>query len=499
MIELLTTAEMAEADRLAIAGGIPGIELMERAGRAVSDATARMQLGHVMIVAGPGNNGGDGFVAARYLSENGFVVRLCLVGEPKTLKGDAALAAELWRGAVEQASPAILAGCDVIIDALFGAGLHRNVEGLPRAMVDAMNASGVPVVAVDLPSGVNGTSGAVMGVAVNATKTVTFFRRKTGHLLLPGRMHCGTVEVADIGIPERVLEKIRPQTFTNTPALWGRSFPRPTLLGHKYSRGHAVVVSGGPSTTGAARFAARGSLRAGAGLVTIASPREALAVNASHSIAVMVRPVDGAGELREFLADRRRNAVVVGPGGGVGAAMLEQVVTALATQAAVVLDADALTSFSDQPASLVSAIGQRSNNNVVVTPHEGEFARLFKDIHAKTQGISKVEKTRLAAQFCSAVVVYKGADTVIAAPDRRAAIADNGPPTLATAGSGDVLSGVIAGLMAQGMQAFEAACAGVWLHGEAAREFGPGLIAEDLPEMLPRVYRRLFADLGDRG
>jgi hydroxyethylthiazole kinase-like uncharacterized protein yjeF len=216
-------------------------------------------------------------------------------------------------------------------------------------------------------------------------------------------------------------------------------------------------------------------------------------------MAVMVRPVDGAGELGEFLADRRRNAVVVGPGGGVGAAMLEQVVTALATQAAVVLDADALTSFSDQPASLVSAIGQRSNNNVVVTPHEGEFARLFKDIHAKTQGISKVEKTRLAAQFCSAVVVYKGADTVIAAPDRRAAIADNGPPTLATAGSGDVLSGVIAGLMAQGMQAFEAACAGVWLHGEAAREFGPGLIAEDLPEMLPRVYRRLFADLGDRG
>jgi hydroxyethylthiazole kinase-like uncharacterized protein yjeF len=496
MIELLTTGEMAEVDRLAIADGIPGIELMENAGRAVADATAMMQRRRITVVAGPGNNGGDGFVAARHLSRRGFAVRLFFVGDPKKLKGDAALAAERWSGAVEKASPAALTDCDIIVDALFGAGLDREVEGLPRVMIDAMNASGVPVIAVDLPSGVNGTSGTVMGAAVLATRTVTFFRRKTGHLLLPGRLRCGAIEVTDIGIPESVLEKIRPQTFANTPAFWGRSFPRPSSQGHKYSRGHAVVVSGGSSTTGAARLAARGALRAGAGLVTIASPREALAINATESVAVMVRPIDGATELGEFLADKRRNAAVLGPGGGVGPAMRDKVLTALASQAAAVLDADALTSFADKPGILASAIGRRSGRGVVLTPHEGEFSRIFKDIHDGHHRISKVDKARLASRSCGAVVVYKGADTVVAAPDSRATIADNGPPTLATAGSGDVLSGIVAGLMAQGMQAFEAACAGVWLHGEAAREFGPGLISEDLPEMLPQVYRRLFVDLG---
>ena len=278
-------------------------------------------------------------------------------------------------------------------------------------------------------------------------------------------------------------------------ALWGGAFPRPDSQGHKYSRGHTVVVSGGASTTGAARLAARGALRAGAGLVTIASPREALAINAAESLAVMVRPVDGAAELGEFLGDRRRNAVVLGPGGGVGPQMREQVLAALASHAAVVLDADALTSFADHADALADAIRKRRGNGVL-TPHEGEFSRLFRKIYEDHKSNSKLEKTRLAAEFCGAVVVYKGADTVVAAPDRRATIAENGPPSLATAGSGDVLAGIIGGLMAQGMPAFEAASAGVWLHGDAATEFGPGLIAEDLPDMLPRVYRRLLAGLG---
>lgn len=498
MIELLTTAEMAEADRLTIASGISGIELMENAGRVVADVTDRMQRQRVTVVAGPGNNGGDGFVAARHLSERGHKVRLCFVGEPKKLKGDAALAAKRWDGTVEEASPAALADCDIIVDALFGAGLDRDVEGLPRAMIGAMNAGGVPIVAVDLPSGVNGTSGAIMGAAVNATRTVTFFRRKTGHLLLPGRLNCGTVEVSDIGIPDSVLGSIKPQTFANAPQLWGGMFPKPRSQGHKYSRGHAVVVSGGPSTTGAARLAARGALRAGAGLVTIASPREALAINAAASLAVMVRPVDGSAELAEFLTDKRRNAVVLGPGGGVGAAMREAVLTALRSQAAVVLDADALTSFAEEPDVLFSAISGRTGPPVVMTPHDGEFSRIFSDINKKTNSNSKLEKTRLAADNSGAVVVYKGADTVVAAQNGHAAIADNGPPSLATAGSGDVLAGMIAGLVAQGMPAFEAANAAVWLHGEAATEFGAGLIAEDLPDMLPRVYRRLFADPGVR-
>src|SRR6478672_95457 len=372
MIELLTTAEMAEADRLTIAGGRPGIDLMENAGRAVADAAARMAQGRrVLVIAGPGNNGGDGFVAAGLLAGRGFEVRVACAGDRAKLRGDAARAAERWQGATEAAAPDALGDCDLIIDALFGAGLDRPLEGATRALIEAINASGRPVLAVDLPSGVNGSSGAIMGAAVKATRTVTFFRRKTGHLLLPGRLHCGALEVADIGIPDRVLEAIKPKTFTNRPALWGSVFPQPAAEGHKYSRGHAVVVSGGVSTTGAARLAARGALRAGAGLVTIASPREALAVNAAANLAVMVRPVDGTDELAEFLTDQRRNAVILGPGGGVGAAMREQVGVALAANAAVVLDADALTSFAGEPAALASVIG-KSRSNAVLTPHDGE-------------------------------------------------------------------------------------------------------------------------------
>jgi ADP-dependent NAD(P)H-hydrate dehydratase / NAD(P)H-hydrate epimerase len=497
MIELLTTAEMAEADRLTIAAGMPGIELMENAGRAVAEAAiGSMQGRRVVVVAGPGNNGGDGFVAARLLAERGHPVRVSFVGDRKRLRGDAALAAGRWSGQVEEASPAAVAKCDVIIDALFGAGLDREVAGLPRAMIEAMNASEVPVVAVDLPSGVNGTSGAVMGTAVNANHTVTFFRCKTGHLLLPGRLHCGAIHVADIDIPAAVLEQIKPSAFANEPSLWSRAFPRPRPEGHKYSRGHAVVVSGGQSATGAARLAARGALRVGAGLVTLASPREALSVNAAASLAVMVRPVDGAAELTGFLADKRRNAIALGPGGGVGPAMRDQVAAALASEAAVVLDADALTSFAEEPATLASLITKRDRSSAVLTPHEGEFAILFKQIYNNHDVNSKLEKTRLAARLSGAIVLNKGPDTVVAAPDGRASIAANAPATLATAGSGDVLTGMITGLLAQGMPPFEAASAAVWLHGEAATSFGPGLISEDLPDELPSVYRRLFAAPG---
>lgn len=498
MIELLTTVEMAEADRLSIAAGVSGIDLMENAGRAVADrACAILQGRRVVVVAGPGNNGGDGFVAARMLAERGHDVRVSFVGDRGRLKGDAARAAAAWQGPVKPAVPDALAGGGFIaVDALFGAGLDRAVEGLPRAMIEAMNACEAPVVAVDLPSGVNGTSGAVMGIAVKATCSVTFFRPKVGHLLLPGRRHCGTIEVADIGIPAGVLGRINPATFANRPALWGRHFPVPNVEGHKYSRGHAVVVSGGLSSTGAARLAARGALRAGAGLVTLASPRDALSVNAAASLAVMVRLVDGAADLTALLADRRHNAVVLGPGGGVGPAMRAQVLAALASEAAVVLDADALTSFADAPEDLFATIRVRAAHPVVLTPHEGEFIRLFNIIYNDVKLNSKLEKVRAAARLSGAVVLVKGPDTVVAAPGGGASIADNAPASLATAGSGDVLAGMIAGLLAQHMPPFEAASAAVWLHGEAASQFGAGLISEDLPEALPAVLRRLLADRG---
>ncbi|MDO9411483.1 MAG: NAD(P)H-hydrate dehydratase [Pseudolabrys sp.] len=490
--ELLTTAEMGEADRLTIKAGTPGIDLMERAGIAVADAVSALSGRRVLVVAGPGNNGGDGFVAARHLAERGYEVGVSFVGDRAKLKGDAATAASRWSGQVHPAEPAQLDGCDIVIDALFGAGLDRDITGQAKAMIEAINQSSATIVAVDLPSGINGGNGAVMGAAVKAQHTVTFFRRKPGHVLLPGRLHCGTLTLADIGIPASMLDAIKPQTFANGPALWGARFPVPKVAGHKYARGHAVVVSGGLSTTGAARLSARGALRAGAGLVTIASPTDALAVNAANSLAVMVRPVEGAEALADFLTDKRLNAVVLGPGGGVGAVMRELVLAALASEAAVVLDADALTSFADQPVALFKAIQQRHGGGVVLTPHGGEFNRLFKSLSDDPQVNSKLEQARQAARASGAVVLLKGADTVVAAPDGRASIADNAPPYLATAGAGDVLAGMIAGLLAQGMEPFEAASAAVWLHGEAAAAFGPGLIAEDLPEALPGVYRRLF-------
>jgi hydroxyethylthiazole kinase-like uncharacterized protein yjeF len=493
MFELLTTAEMAEADRLTIASGIPGIDLMENAGRAVADAACCVLQGRdVVVVAGPGKNGGDGFVAARVLAERGHAVRVSFVGDKAKLKGDAARAAERWTGPIEQASPMMITGRELVIDALFGAGLDREVEDGLSNLIEAINASGATVIAVDLPSGINGTTGTVMGVAVEASQTVTFFRRKTGHLLLPGRLHCGPVRVADIGIPAKVLDRIEATTFANEPALWARALPQIRPDGHKYTRGHAVIVSGGLSSTGAARLAARGALRAGAGLVTIASPRDALAVNAAANLAVMVRPVDSGKELAEFLADKRRNAIALGPGGGVGPAMRDLVGAALAGRTKVVLDADALTSFADGRAVLFSVIAKRAGCDTVLTPHEGEFSRLFKGIWGEDKFSSKLEKARLAARASGAIVLVKGPDTVIATPDGRASIAANAPPTLATAGSGDVLTGMLAGLLAQGMPAFEAACAAAWLHGEAAASFGPGLISEDLPEELPRVFRRFL-------
>jgi hydroxyethylthiazole kinase-like uncharacterized protein yjeF len=327
---------------------------------------------------------------------------------------------------------------------------------------------------------------------VQATHSVTFFRKKPGHLLIPGRLRCGAVSVVDIGIPDTVLAQVAPKTFENVPALWRWQFPVPRLDGHKYVRGHAVVVSGPMWSTGAARLAAWGALRAGAGLVTIASPRDALAVNAAANLAIMVRPVDGAAEFAAFLGDRRLNALAIGPGIGVAETTCELVLAALSGERAVVLDADALTSFAGAPGRLAEPLKARGERATILTPHEGEFSRYFFSLDKRTKVGSKLERARLAAALTGVIVLLKGADTVVAAPDGRAAIAANAPAYLATAGAGDVLTGIAAGLLAQGMPAFEAACAAVWLHGEAAAAVGPGLISEDLPEALPSVYRALL-------
>ena len=496
-MEVLTTAEMERADRLTIATGTPGFALMLSAGQAVAETAADLvEEGPILLVAGPGNNGGDGFVAAAELVAQGREVSVISMCERDALKGDAASAAKGWKYPVLPFTPQAIGKPALIIDALFGAGLSRPVTGEPHDMIAAINASGAPVIAVDLPSGVNGTTAAIMGIAVRANETVTFFRKKPAHLLLPGRSYCGRVRVADIGIEASVLDEIKPQTFENTPQFWRKSFPVPRTEAHKYVRGHVLVVSGDLAATGAARMAARGALRAGAGLVTLASPRDALAVNAAALTAVMVRPVDTAIEFGAQLSDKRFNACVIGPGAGISERTRDFVHTALSAQRALVLDADALTSFADAPDRLFESIKGARGGQVVLTPHEGEFPRLFSDISNKHPGRSKLERVRAAAERSGAVVLLKGPDTTVAAPDGRATIAANAPPWLATAGAGDVLSGIIAGLLAQGVSAFEAASMGVWMHGEAGREAGPGLIAEDLSEVLPAVHRHIYDEFG---
>jgi hydroxyethylthiazole kinase-like uncharacterized protein yjeF len=396
--------------------------------------------------------------------------------------------AKRFAGAREPLRPDILAGADVVVDALLGAGLARPIEGKLARLIERVNASGLPVIAVDVPSGIDGTTGEVSGVAIRAAATVTFFRLKPGHLLLPGRVHCGEVRRADIGIPDSVLATIDAETFANAPALWLAQFPWPKEERHKYARGHAVVVSGPAFSTGAARLGARGALRIGAGLVTVASPRDAILVNAAQLTAIMVREADDARGLKSLLADRRKNAVLIGPGVGVGERTKEMVLAALGSEAAIVLDADALTSFAGDPKPLFAAIAAR-NAPVVLTPHDGEFARLFGDLAS----LAKLARARQAASRSGAIIVLKGADTVVAVPDGAASINATTSPWLATAGTGDVLGGMILGLLAQGMPGFAGTSAAVWLHGAAAKDFGPGLIAEDLPEMLPKVLRELRA------
>src|SRR6516164_8243503 len=318
-MEVLTTAEMERADRLTIAAGTPGFALMLSAGQAVAEATRDLvEEGPILVVCGPGNNGGDGFVAAAELAAQGREVSIILMCDREALRGDAASAARGWKYPVLPFNPQAIGKPALIIDALFGAGLSRNIDGVPRDMIEAINANGAPVLAVDLPSGVNGTTAAIMGVAVRATETVTFFRKKPAHLLLPGRLRCGRVRVSDIGIDAHVLDEIRPRTFENIPQLWRKSFPVPRVDGHKYARGHALVLSGELASTGAARMSARAALRAGAGLVTLASPRDALAINAAALTAVMVRAVDNPIQFAELFGDKRFNACVIGPGAGIG-------------------------------------------------------------------------------------------------------------------------------------------------------------------------------------
>jgi NAD(P)H-hydrate epimerase len=477
---LLDVRQMGEADRLTAAAGTPAIELMANAGKAVArEIELRWSARPVIVLCGPGNNGGDGFVAARQLSEAGWSVRVALLGHRDQLTGAARHHAELWPGGIQQLVPDALDGAELVVDALFGAGLSRALDGPVAEILSAAACRRLPIVAIDVPSGLMGDTGEVLG-AVKAVLTVTFFRKKPGHLLLPGRRLCGEVAVVDIGIPASVLEQISPNTFENDPGLWIGSLPRPQDGGNKYTRGHALI-SGGYPITGAARMAARAAARAGAGLTTIAVSSVALPVYAAALTSIMVQPLAVPEDFKGLLDEGHYKAFLIGPGAGTGQETRSRVLAMLATGRPTVLDADALTTFAADPFALDHAI----TGPCVLTPHAGEFQRLF------DPSGDKLTRTRVAARRSGAIIILKGGDTVITAPDGQSVINSNAPPTLATAGSGDVLSGIVLGLLAQGMEPFPAACAAVWLHGAAAAEFGPGLIAEDLPDLLPGVFCRL--------
>lgn len=473
-LEILTVAEMTAADQAAVAAGTPAVTLMERAGAAVAEAIcARWTAKPTAVLCGPGNNGGDGYVVARLLAERGWPVWVECLAPPTALAAQAVAAR--WHGRTQELLPRN-PEADLTVDALFGSGLSKPLSGVAA---DRAGQGGL-VVSIDTPSGLAGDTGKLLGETVfRAALTVTFHRKKPAHVLYPGRAHCGEIVAADIGLGHTPA-----QLWLNRPSLWTGRLPWPRADSHKHSRGRLAVISGGPWNTGAARLAARGGLRIGAGVVTVLSPPEALASNAAHLEAIMLQPFDGEAEL--IRAAETSDAVVIGPAAGVGSATAGALMALARTGAALVVDADALTSFKDDPGRLFGVL----DRDDVLTPHPGEFERLFP--HLLEDAPERIAAATEAAKRCGAIILLKGPDTVIAAPDGRAAVNVNGVPWLATAGSGDVLAGFIAGLIAQGMPSFEAACAGAWIHAECGASFGPGLISEDLPDMVPPLLRRIY-------
>ena len=461
---LLTPVEMGRADMAAAQLGQSGPALMYAAGRAVARAMGRrVGRGRVLVLAGPGNNGGDGYVAARLLAQDGWPVRLAALAPPRPGSG-AAGAAGLWFGPTVPFVPDEAARADVVVDAVFGAGLSRPLDGVVAATLKAARR----IVAIDVPSGLDGATGLTAGYAPAAELTVTFFRLKPGHVLLPGRDLCGHIELADIGIPDAVLDAIAPQAFVNLPGLW--RLPTVTADSHKYTRGHVTVI-GGAAMTGAARLAAEAARRTGAGMVTIAARGSAGTYRTGEPGVLVSEASIGA-----LLGDDRRKVWVCGPGLGTDDARAS-FPALIAANRIVVGDADVFSAFAGEPDALRGA--------AVLTPHAGEFARVF-----GAPEPDRLSAARAAAARTGAVVLLKGADTIVAAPDGRAAINVSAPPWLATAGAGDVLSGMIGGLLAQGMPPWEAAAAGAYLHGRAAALAGPGLVVEDL---LPAI-RRVLAE-----
>ncbi len=483
-MEILTSEQMAEADRLAIESGIPGFTLMTEAGKGVANIVRELYPGRkILVLCGPGNNGGDGFIAARFLKKNRTMVRVACLVPVADLKGDAARAAAEWGDEVLLFENLPVGQDEIIVDAVFGTGLERPLESPVTDLFRRIEAQGNDVVAVDVPSGVNGSTGQASSGTLDARMTVTFFRKKLGHVLLPGKARCGDIRVVDIGISDSVLAKTGFAGQENMPQLWKRHVKPKKPGDNKYDYGH-VLVYGGPRLCGAAQMAAHAALRVGVGLCTVACHPDALDVYRGYMPNIMVESCAKLSSFADHLSDERRNAVLIGPGAGLDdeKGLRQAALDCCRHNSACVFDADVLTAFSEHQDEFYGALHDRC----VLTPHEGEFARVF-------PGLSGLKTHRAveAAKMSGAVVLLKGADTVIAAPDGRFTINTNAPATLATGGSGDILAGMIAGLLARNVPAYEAACAATWMHGKAALLFGQGLIATDIIDKIPAVLKEL--------
>lgn len=490
MFEILTADEMKQADLAAVKSGTPAVDLIRSAAAGLAGAIQRnMPPGRVLFLCGKGNNGADGFAAAEILRDKeGWEVRVACLEKVKDLKGDAAKIAKAFGGTTESLNSNLsVHSTDLVIDAVFGTGFEGDLPPELVILFDKIRSKKIPVIAADIPSGINATTGAIAEGTLKPAMTVVFCRKKIAHVLQPARSFCGKQHIALVSIDDETIAALGTQTFENTPALWLNSFPFPRADMHKYDRGH-VVVYGGNDRTGAACLAAHAAQRSGAGVVSITSSPDAALVYKLYRASIMVDTWQTPDDYKALMRDERKNTLLLGPGAGADERLKDAVIAALEFNKTLVLDADALTVFKDDPKALFDKLSPQH----ILTPHEGEFARLFGSLEG-----SKLARARAAAKTANAIIILKGSDTVIAAPDGTAVINTNAPPILAIAGAGDVLAGLVSGFVAQGMPPFMASLAGVWLQAEAAKTHGIGLTAEDIIHQIPQTLKRLFSPPGE--
>ena len=507
-MELFTITEMQMADRLAIEAGISGVFLMEQAGICVTSHFERISDGpcRITILAGPGNNGGDAFVVARLLKQRAYKIDMfefCAKNRQEGgVQSDAKFMKEKWLeigGQIHSLSNISdirekLDQSDMLIDGLFGAGLNRDIEEPLLSVIDEINRSNLEVLAIDIPSGVNGDTGQIMGTAIKASQTCSFHRPKQGHYLYPGRDMCGELNIENIGIPARVNNQILSKQHINTPDLWRDSLNRRAINSHKYHQGSVLVASGDQTMQGASVLSSNAAVEVGAGLVTMTVAKKEPQPHPKSYAAIMLASLpegeEGKG-LDTLISSKKITASLIGPGSMPSVKTQERALALLKTSKGVVLDAGALTAFKGQQELLSAGIKNRDVlvPSVVLTPHEGEFKALFPDLNVK----NKIEAAREAAKRMSAVIVLKGADTVIASPDERVIVNANAPATLASAGTGDVLAGIIVGLIANiATPLFEAAAAAVYIHGECANKISTELVADELIDHIADVKQDLI-------